>query len=113
MVALEPGSIVAVRFPFSDLTGSKVRPAVVLAHVGRGDYLLCQVTSKPYGDEESILLEDGDFSVGSLRVRSHARAGKIFTANILIVVKPICKLKPDRFRSIVETIIRILRRQIL
>ena len=43
-------SVVLVTFPFSDLSASKLRPAVVLADVGRGDYILCQVTSNPYAD---------------------------------------------------------------
>ena len=40
------GAVVLVRFPFSDLSKTKLRPAVVLANVGRGDRILCQVTSK-------------------------------------------------------------------
>ena len=39
-----------VRFPFSDLLQTKLRPAVVLAYTGWGDWILCQVTSNPYGD---------------------------------------------------------------
>ena len=31
------GSVVLVRFPFSDLSQTKLRPAVVLADAGRGD----------------------------------------------------------------------------
>ena len=44
MVAPSIGSVVLVRFPFSDLSESKLRPAVVLADAGRGDWVLCQVT---------------------------------------------------------------------
>jgi mRNA interferase MazF len=50
MGAFAAGQVVLVRFPFSDLTRSKLRPAVVLANVGRNDWVLCQVTSKPYAD---------------------------------------------------------------
>jgi len=44
------GQVVIVHFPFSDLTASKLRPAIVLAEAGRGDWILCQITSKSYGD---------------------------------------------------------------
>ena len=40
MVTPSPASIVIVPFPFSDLSGTKLRPAVVLADAGRGDWLL-------------------------------------------------------------------------
>ena len=41
------GAVVLVRFPFSDLSETKLRPAVLLADAERGDWVLCQVTSKP------------------------------------------------------------------
>ena len=50
MVAPAAGAVVLVRFPFSDLSQTKVRPAVVLADAGRGDCILCQITSKTFGD---------------------------------------------------------------
>ncbi len=43
MVALAAGSVVLVKFPFSDLTSSKLRPAIILAAAGSGDWILCQV----------------------------------------------------------------------
>jgi mRNA interferase MazF len=65
MVAPSAGAVVLVRFPFSDLSQTKLRPAVVLADAGRGDWVLCQVTSKPYGDSRAIKLEDTSFAAGS------------------------------------------------
>ncbi len=67
MVAPEPGAVVLVRFPFSDLSQAKLRPPGVLAGAGRGDCILCQVTSKPYGDARAIELEETSFAAGSLR----------------------------------------------
>lgn len=70
MVTPAAGAVVPVRFPFSDLSETKLRPAVVLADVGRGDAVLCQVTSKPYGDLVTVTLKDSDFVSGSLRLTS-------------------------------------------
>ena len=80
MVAPSVAAVVLVPFPFSDLTRAKLRPAVVLADAGRDDWILCQVTSKPYGDSGAITLEETAFATGSLRVSSYARPGKLFTA---------------------------------
>lgn len=74
MVAPAAGAVVLVPFPFSDLSQAKLRPAVVLADAGRGDLILCQVTSNPYGDPRAVPLVEASFARGSLRVRSGRRA---------------------------------------
>lgn len=98
MVALTAGAVVLVRFPFSDLSQTKLRPAVVLADAGRGDWILCQVTSKPYGDSRAIKLEDTGFAAGSLRVVSYARPGKLFTANLDLIVSEVATLKSQSLK---------------
>ena len=52
------GSVVLVPFPFSDLSQSKLRPAVILADAGRGDWILCQVTSRSYADPRAVEISD-------------------------------------------------------
>ncbi len=81
MVSPSEGSVVLVKFPFSDLSSSKLRPAVVLASAGRDDWILCQVTSNPYADPTAIQITDGNFETGSLQRVSYARPAKLFTAN--------------------------------
>ena len=39
MVTPSAGSVILVRFPFSDLSQLKLRPAVVLVHADRGDWI--------------------------------------------------------------------------
>jgi mRNA interferase MazF len=82
---LAAGAVVLVRFPFSDLSQAKLRPAVVLADVGRGDYILCQITSNPYADPFAVELTDASFSSGSLQRTSYIRPGKLFTAHRSLV----------------------------
>jgi len=57
MVTPTIGSIVLIPFPFSDLSQSKLRPTVILANAGKGDWVLCQVTSKAYADPQAIQLK--------------------------------------------------------
>ena len=64
------GSVVLIPFPFSDLSQSKLRPAVVLASAARGDWILCQITSRPWGDPRAEPLNSGDFASGGLRLAS-------------------------------------------
>ena len=63
MAAPAAGAVVLVRFPFSDLTSTKLRPAVTLANAGRGDAVLCQVTSRPYADAQAVELTDQSFAL--------------------------------------------------
>jgi len=98
------GVVILVQFPFSDLSQTKLRPAVVLADAGRGDWILCQLTSKPYGDARAIKLEDASFAAGSLRATSYARPGKLFTASRDLMVMQIGELKPGPFRHIINSV---------
>lgn len=109
MVTPSAGSVVLVRFPFSDLTNSKLRPAVVLAAAKKGDWVLCQITSKPHSDSRAIELVSSSFAKGSLRAVSYARPGKLFTANQNLITRQIGTLKNDPFTQIVDAVIRLLR----
>jgi len=39
-------------------SGAKRRPAIVLAHAGRGDGVLCRVTSTSYGDAKAMAVAE-------------------------------------------------------
>ena len=102
------GAVILVPFPFSDLTNSKLRPAVVLARTGR-DWVLCQITSKPYTDQIAIEIKDADFKSGTLRQTSYARPGKLFTANDNLIVSHVGQLKKEIFEQIVNAVIALLQ----
>jgi len=97
-----------VPFPFSDLSRAKLRPAAVPADAGRGDWILCQITSNPYGDTRAVALTDADFRTGSLRVVSYARPGKLFTANRELISAQAGTLKEEAFKRIVEAVVGLL-----
>ena len=108
MVTPAAGTVVLVSFPFSDLSQTKLRPAVVLADAGRGDWILCQITSNPYGDARAIALTDVSFAAGSLRVASYARPGRLFTANRNLMVAQVGRLKTTPFKQLIEAVVDIL-----
>ena len=104
MAALAAGSVILIPFPFSDLSRSKIRPTLVLAEVGRGDWILCQITSKPYADQRAIQLDATDFVSGGLELRSYVRPGKLFTANEALIMEAVGRLRGDKFRTILEAV---------
>ncbi len=103
------GAVVLVRFPFSDLSASKLRPALVLADVGRGDSVLVQVTSNPYSDSHAVELTEASFVRGSLERTSYARPGKLFTANETLIARSVGELAPDVAEAVLSAVIRLLR----
>ncbi|MBC8259021.1 MAG: type II toxin-antitoxin system PemK/MazF family toxin [SAR324 cluster bacterium] len=112
MVKLTTGIVVLIPFPFSDLSKSKLRPAVVLADVGRDDWVLCQITSNPYGDHQSIPLTEMNFATGSLPLESYVRPDKLFTANNNLVLKQVGTLNTKTFKQIIDAVINILYRDL-
>ena len=109
MVGPTAGAIVIVPFPFSDLSQTKRQPAVVLADTGRDDWILCQITSNPYGDHRAIMLTSASFGTGTLPVTSYARPGKLFTANAALMVAQAGTLKPEPFKQVIEAVVAMLR----
>jgi len=99
------GSIVLLPFPFSDLSKSKIRPAVILAIAGRGDWILCQITSKAYADSAAVELRDSDFELGGLRVISYARPSKLFTANDGIFLSIAGQLGMEKISEILQRVV--------
>jgi mRNA interferase MazF len=112
MVTPSAASVVLVSFPFSDLSRTKLRPAVVLACAGLDDWVLCQVTSNAYADAHAVEISDPDFLSGGLQRTSYARPGKLFTANRSLIVAEVGKLKGHPFESIIEAVVKLLRKNI-
>ena len=108
MVVPSAGDVVVLPFPFSDLSESKVRPAVVLARANKNDWILCQITSNPYGDARAVVIAQTDFKSGMLRLQSYARTSKLFTANEGLIISIEGTLKPEKLTEIREAIINIL-----
>jgi len=108
VVAPATGDIALARFPFSDLSQSRLRPALVLAESGRGDWVLCQITSNPYSDPDAVEISINDVSAGSLQRTSYARPGKLFTANTNLMVSVSGALNYEILRSVVERVVSLV-----
>jgi mRNA interferase MazF len=88
MMKPKPSENWLVRFPFSDLTSTKLRPALVLA-VHREELIILGIFSRiPAGDlrETWVLISDThpEFMQTGLKKTSLIRADKIATVNELV-----------------------------
>lgn len=112
MVTLSPASVVIIPFPFSDLSSTKLRPAIVLAETGHNDWLLCQVTSNSYIDPTAVRVTNAHLKMGALNAVSFARPMKLFTANLDLIVKRVAILNDETFRAILMITIKSLQENI-
>jgi mRNA interferase MazF len=109
VVAPTAGEVVLVPFPFSDLSLSKVRPAVCVADAGRGDWVLCQITSNPYGDPAAVPLDAADFASGGLLVASFARPGKLFTAHTGLMIRSVGVVNATAFARVLAAVVAVFQ----
>jgi mRNA interferase MazF len=92
-VQLHQGDIVLVPFPFADLTGRKMRPAVIVSSDPQGSELvLAFITSvltnrSPRGAEVELLRSDAEFTISGLKADSLIRMDKLVTLSTSIVTR--------------------------
>ncbi len=85
----EQRDVVLIPFPYSDLTGSKQRPALIISNslVNKTeDRICCLITSQPI--KEGILINS--FESGKLPFKSWVKPHRIFTIHERIIRKKIC-----------------------
>ncbi|WP_107670613.1 type II toxin-antitoxin system PemK/MazF family toxin [Cyanothece sp. BG0011] len=97
-MSLKKGDIVLVPFPFSNLSISKLRPAVVLwVDVSGIDITVCFISSQNVNiiSPEEFLIDksDPEFSKTGLKVTSKVRVAKIVTIQRNLIKRKLSKLE--------------------
>lgn len=104
------GDIVVVPFPFTDLTGSTKRPALIITNLKGDDLISCQITSQNRIDKYSISLRDDDFVKGRLRFSiNNIRPNRIFTIDKNIIIYKIGSIKKKKMKEVIDKIIQIIK----
>ncbi len=101
--------IVLIPFPYSDLTGSKNRPALIISNSllnKTEDKICCLVTSNFHKD--NILIERGSFEEGKLPFKSWIKPHRIFTINNRIVKKRLCKVNKNFHQKVIAGVNKYL-----
>lgn len=96
-MALNKGDIVLVQFPFSDLSQTKLRPALILAvNTSIDEITLCFISSQNVNtiraNEFAILKSDKDFVGTGLKTDSKIRVTRIITLERKLILRKIGKL---------------------
>ena len=102
------GDVVVIQFPFSDLSSSKRRPALVVAVASPDDIILAQITSHNFRDDCSIELANEDFVSGGLNLDSNIRPNKLFTAEISIIAYKAGCIKIQKMKEVASAITELV-----
>ncbi|MCL5068061.1 MAG: type II toxin-antitoxin system PemK/MazF family toxin [Thaumarchaeota archaeon] len=105
-VNISQRDIMLLTFPFSNLKGAKVRPALVIANNSYNskfdDFLAVPLMSNLHVRDFCIGVTNEDLESGNLIVKSKLKADKMFSANKELVRMKIGKLKNEVHERVVE-----------
>ena len=110
-MALSKGDIVLVQFPFSDLSQTKLRPALILAVSSSIDEItLCFISSQKVQrlspDEFAIPESDDEFLQTGLKTNSKVRVTRIITLERKLIMRKIGKLGKKQINKLDRTLMR-------
>ncbi len=102
----QPGDVILVRFPFTDLTATKLRPALVLSGHG-DDLIIVGIFSPPHQRTQETWVvfspQDPDFSLTGLKTTSVIKGERIAVIERSLVTRKLGSLTTSR------TVLPILR----
>ncbi len=107
MSSRKPGDVVLVEVPFTDLSQSKKRPALVLLSRGQ-DHLVAFFTSRveQAGPDDVVVAASAG---NGLAVDSATLVTKLFTLHEFLIVRTLGHLGKSDHRAIVERLVNLLR----
>lgn len=104
---MKKGDIVLTLFPFTDLSGSKRRPAMVL-FAGKEDNVLCFITSKIENmNEFDFVVYPNDQN--KLKVTSVIRISKIATINTSLILGKLGETGAEITNQINDRLLKMLK----
>lgn len=115
-MSLSKGDIVLVPFPFTNLTATKLRPAIVLWSKDTClDVTVCFVSSQNItslaSEEFLISSNDPEFSKTGLKITSKVRVSRIVTIERRLLVRKIGSLGKTYSRLLDQTLVTTFKLQ--
>ena len=98
------GDVVLTPFPFTDLTETKARPAIVLSGVGMSDWVVCLITSSGPARAGDIAISSLDLKQGELRRNSVIRPGRLITLNDVVFRRTVGRLTEAKLAEVLAAV---------
>lgn len=103
--------IVLVPFPYSDLTGSKQRPVLIISNnkINKTeDRICCLITTKSHKDD--LPIEKNSFEIGNLPFKSYVKPHRIFSIHVGIIKKKLCTINNEFHDKVIRKLIDYLKK---
>ncbi len=105
--------IVLIKFPFSDLSSAKVRPALVISNnqynSNNLDTVVLAMTSNVSRAEYKVIVENQYLDSGKLPIKSAVRVDKPFSVLQSKVLKIQAKLNTEKFKEVQNIISKLVQ----
>jgi mRNA interferase MazF len=105
------GDIVWVKFPFSDASSAKLRPALIISNDivnTTGDFLLMQITTRLRRDGLSQIILQQDYKEDPLLKQSELRLHKIFIIHHSLIANKITSVNQLFLNNIITKLLSLL-----
>jgi mRNA interferase MazF len=107
-IPVKQRDVLLIPFPFSDLSSSKKRPALVLSNSeynkSAQDVLCCMITSNPEKHDYDVYVDSCDMESGRLAMPSKVKPYRIFSVHRSIIIKTIGRLNRSKSEEIIKNI---------
>ena len=105
--------LLLVPFPFSDQSGRKVRPVIVISNKEFNDHsedlLVIGVTSNISKDKYTLSLTNEGLEEGNLITNCCIKVENILKLDKELVIKKIGKIKKEKFKGVLGIILKIIK----
>jgi mRNA interferase MazF len=105
------GEIIWIKFPFSDASTAKLRPALIISNnlVNRtSDYLLMQFTSSLRNDRLSLAIKESDFAGSPLLKQSELRLHKVFILHESLIAGGSINVSPVFMKTVITELVKLI-----
>tara|TARA_Y100000310_G_scaffold343984_1_gene454362 strand:- start:2765 stop:3112 length:348 start_codon:yes stop_codon:yes gene_type:complete len=104
------GDVVLIPFPYTDLTGFKQRPALIVSNKNlnnTNDRICCLITSRR--QKEGIKILDKDISKGELVFQCWVKPHRLFAVSKNIIRKKLCTVEEQFQEKMFNEILSYLK----
>ena len=104
------GDVVVFPFPYTNLSSTKKRPALIIAKLKGENVILAQITTVKREDEDEVSLSKKDFQSGCLKHDSFIMSSIITTAESSTILYRIGKIGKEKIKEVEKKLYEIFTR---